>query len=217
MKKIVAVNASPRKGWNTDALVREAARGAQTAGAQIQIYDLYRLGRYSGCVSCFGCKLPEHRGICALKDGLSPVLDEIQDADGLILGSPNYLGNVTAGFRALYERLVFQTLTYQKERMSYSDTRIPVLFIMTSNASEEYYPQIGYDKMMDDYRNTLNRMVGPTKLLVCGNTLQVTDYEKYDWTMFDPEEKKAHHEATFPSYMQMAHDLGVEMVGGQWR
>ena len=32
-KKIVVVNAGPRKGWNTDTLISEAARGAQSAGA----------------------------------------------------------------------------------------------------------------------------------------------------------------------------------------
>ena len=32
MKKIVAINASPRKGWNTDMIVMEAAKGAERAG-----------------------------------------------------------------------------------------------------------------------------------------------------------------------------------------
>ena len=33
MKKIVAVNGSPRSAWNTAALVREAAKGAESEGA----------------------------------------------------------------------------------------------------------------------------------------------------------------------------------------
>ena len=45
-KKIVAVNASPRKGWNTDTLVTEAAKGAEAAGAEIIKFDLYRLGKF---------------------------------------------------------------------------------------------------------------------------------------------------------------------------
>jgi multimeric flavodoxin WrbA len=43
--KIIAINASPRNGWNTDILIREAARGAQSCGAQAEIIDLYKLGR----------------------------------------------------------------------------------------------------------------------------------------------------------------------------
>ena len=63
MKKIIAVNASPRKGWNTDTLVSEAARGAQEAGAVVEKFDLYRLEKFTGCISCFGsgraeCILP---------------------------------------------------------------------------------------------------------------------------------------------------------------
>ena len=45
--KIVAVNASPRKGWNTDTLITEASKGAEAAGAEVQRFDLFRLERYT--------------------------------------------------------------------------------------------------------------------------------------------------------------------------
>ena len=45
-KKIIAVNAGPRKGWNTDTLIAEAAKGAESAGAVVEKYDLFRLERY---------------------------------------------------------------------------------------------------------------------------------------------------------------------------
>ena len=80
------------------------------------------------------------------------MLETIRNADGLIIGSPNYLGDVTAGFRALFERLVFQSLTYKTEVRSYNQRKIPVLMIMTSNASEELYAQIGYDQMLQRYQ-----------------------------------------------------------------
>ncbi|MBE6471700.1 MAG: flavodoxin family protein, partial [Coriobacteriaceae bacterium] len=38
-KTIVAVNAGPRKGWNTDTLIMEAVAGAQEAGATVQKFD----------------------------------------------------------------------------------------------------------------------------------------------------------------------------------
>ena len=43
MKSIIAINGSPRSGWNTDILVREAAAGAASAGAEVEVIDLYRL------------------------------------------------------------------------------------------------------------------------------------------------------------------------------
>ena len=210
--KIVAINASPRLAWNTSNLVREAAKGAEAEGAEVQIFDLYKLEKFTGCISCFGCKLPEHQGICICKDGLTPVLDAIHNADGLIIGTPNYLGDVSAAFRSLYERLIFQSLTYKMEPRSYNTHMIPVLFLMTSNCSEDFYSQIGYDKMLENYKNTLSRMVGPTEIMVCGDTLQVKDYSKYNWTMFNPEAKKARHEEVFPKDLEKAYALGAEMA-----
>lgn len=212
MKHIVAVNASPRMDWNTGTLVREAARGAESEGAKVKIFDLYKLEKFTGCISCFGCKMPANKGRCVYQDGLSQVLEEIRRADGLIVGTPNYLGDVSAGFHALYERLIFQYVTYKKEPASYSDRRIPVLFIMTSNVSEEFYTPEGYGKIVAGHQNSLDNYIGPTKSMIYGNTLQVDDYERYDWTIFDPEAKKARHETVFPKKKQEAFQLGAEMI-----
>ena len=88
MKKIVAINGSPRAMWNTGTLVREAAKGAESEGAEVKVIDLYQLEKFTGCISCFGCKLPEYQGVCIYQDGLAPVLEEIRQADGLIIGTP---------------------------------------------------------------------------------------------------------------------------------
>lgn len=174
-KKIVAVNAGPRRGWNTDTLIMEAAKGAESAGAAIQKFDLFRLDRYTGCISCFGCKKERFKGHCISRDGLTQVLDAIREADGLIIGSPNYLSELSASFRALYERLIFQYLTYNLETPSCNDHPIPVLLIMTSNAPDETY-----QKMLKRYQISLNRFVGPTEVFVCGDTRQLKDYSKTD-------------------------------------
>lgn len=216
MKKIVVINASPRINWNTSQLVMEAANGAKSEGAEIKLYDLYRLEKFTGCISCFGCKLPEFQGKCICKDGLSSVLEDIRNADGLIIGTPNYLGDVSAGFRALYERLIFQSLTYKKEIKNYNERQIPILFIMTSNCSEDYYSQIGYDKMLENYQNTLSTFVGKTMTFICGDTLQVNNYDKYQWTIFNPEAKKERHVKVFPEEMKKVHELGVKMVREPW-
>ena len=208
-KKIVAVNASPRKGWNTDTLVTEAAKGAEAAGAEIIKFDLYRLGKFTGCISCFGCKKEKFKGHCICRDGLTPVLDAIREADGLILGSPNYLSEMNAAFRALYERLVFQNLTYNKENYCCNQNMIPVLLIMTSNAPDTYYTGL-----MENYKQTLTRLVGPTEVLVSGDTLQLEDYSKLDWpwTIFDPEAKKLRRETVFPEECKKAFAMGAALV-----
>ena len=209
-KKIIAVNAGPRMGWNTETLITQAAKGAEAAGAQVQRFDLFRLEKYTGCISCFGCKKERFKGHCICRDGLTPVLDAIQEADGLIIGSPNYLGEMTASFRALYERLIFQNLTYNVETPCCNDRMIPVLLIMTSNAPDTYYAQL-----LENYRQTLSRFVGPARVLVSGNTLQLKDYGKTDWewTLFDPEDKRIRHETVFPQECKKAFEMGKELAG----
>ena len=209
MSKVVVVNASPRKGWNTDTLLTEAGKGAASAGAEIIRFDLFRLEKYTGCISCFGCKKEKFKGHCVCRDSLTPVLDAIRGADGLILGSPNYLSEMTASFRALYERLIFQNLTYNAEQPCCNARPIPVLLIMTSNA-----PDTMYLNLLQGYQQALNRFVGPTKVFVSGNTLQLKYYSKTDWpwSFFDPEEKIRRHETVFPEEMKKAFELGTELL-----
>ena len=208
-KTIAAVNAGPRKGWNTDTLIAEASKGAEAAGASLVRFDLFRLEKYTGCISCFGCKREKNKGHCICRDGLTPVLDAIRESDGLIIGSPNYLSEMTASFRALYERLIFQNLTYNLETPCCTQRRIPVLLIMTSNA-----PDTGYSGLIANYQQVLNRFVGPTEILVSGNTLQLRDYSKTDWpwSMFDPQEKQQRHDSVFPQECRRAYELGGALV-----
>ena len=214
MPKIIAVNGSPRSGWNTGTLVRDAAEGAREAGAEIEVIDLYKLGKYSGCISCFGCKREKNLGRCVCRDELLPVLDKIREADGLILGTPVYLGEATAGFRALYERLVFQYISYKKEPRSYAERKIPVTLIFTGNAPEAFFNGPVYGKLVENYKNTLSGFIGPTRVLISADTLQVDDYSPFGWTMFDPEAKKRRREEVFPGERAEARHLGEEMVKG---
>ena len=208
-KNVVAINASPRKGWNTDTLVCEAAKGAESVGATVQKFDLFKLEKYTGCISCFGCKKEKFKGRCICRDGLTPVLDAIREADGLIIGSPNYLSEMTASFRALYERLIFQNLTYNAETPCCNDRFVPVLLIMTSNAPDTMFAQL-----LAGYQQTFSRFVGPCETFVSGNTLQLKDYGKTDWpwTLFDPEAKQRRHETVFPQERIRAFEMGAALV-----
>lgn len=115
---------------------------------------------------------------------------------------------MTASFRALYERLVFQNLTYNRQTPCCNDHPIPVLLIMTSNA-----PDSAYLNLLRGYQQTLSRFVGPTEFLVSGDTLQLNDYTKTDWewSLFDQEAKKRRHETVFPMECRRAYDTGAAL------
>ncbi len=53
-------------------------------------------------------------------------------------------------------------------------------------------------------------------MLLCEGT-EENDYGKYDWTMFDPEAKKARHDEVFPKELEKAFALGAEMVKEPWK
>ena len=208
-KKIVAINCGPRIGFNTDTILKNAIKGAEDNGAEVQRFDLYRLERFTGCISCFGCKREAFKGHCVCRDGLSQVLSAINEADGLIIASPNYLSDLTAQFRALYERLIFPNLTYNRETPCCNDRMIPVLLMMTSNA-----PDGMYQRLLDSYKATLSNFVGPTEVFVSGDTLQLKDYDATDWkwSIFDPEAKKLRHETVFPEECKKAYKAGAALL-----
>ena len=119
---------------------------------------------------------------------------------------------MTASFRALYERLIFQSLTYNKENPCCNQKDVPVLLIMTSNA-----PDTAYVDMMKNYQQTLSRFVGPTEIFISGDTLQLDDYSKTDWewSIFDPQAKKERHDTVFTEERRMVFDLGAALVTGE--
>ena len=193
-------------------LILSAAAGAASNEAEIVKFDLSNLEPYTGCISCFGCKQKGHEGECICRDGLAPVLKELRTADGLIIGSPIYLNHLSAGFHALFERLAFQNITYCPEDMLYQCPRLKVLLIVTSNMEAEGYGLRGYDKILDEYKRGLESFVGPSELFISGDTLQVPDYSKYHWTMFDPEAKERRHETVFPKELEQAFRIGADLL-----
>ena len=135
--KVIAINGSPRKNWNTATLLQKALDGAASQGAETEIFHLYELN-YKGCVSCFACKTkngPSY-GMCAVKDDLTPILKKVEIVDAIIFGSPIYYGSVTGEMRSFMERLLFPYSTYTDPPGTLFPRKIRTGFIYTLNASE---------------------------------------------------------------------------------
>lgn len=212
--KIIGVNGSPRKGWNTHLLVAEALEGAASEGAETELIHLYDL-RFRGCVSCFVCKQKENPGHCAFADELLPVLGAISRCDGLILGSPLYIGDVTSSMRAFIERLTFQYITYRKEGGTFCKRGIPVLSIYTMNVTDEGMRQNGYEEKFAFYEGRYNTLLGgPAQTMVVTETLQTDDYDKYEMSMFDAATRKKRRDEVFPQDLQKAFQIGAKLVHG---
>ncbi|HWT66500.1 MAG TPA: flavodoxin family protein [Terracidiphilus sp.] len=106
-KKIVGIVGSYRKGGAIDAAVEAVLAGARERGAATHIIYL-REQHIEFCQNCRACTQEpgEARGLCPQHDDLEAILQEIDAADGVVLGSPVNYGNTTALFRRFLERLL---------------------------------------------------------------------------------------------------------------
>ncbi len=209
--KAIAINGSPRKGWNTDLLLREALRGAADAGAETELIQLSEL-TFSGCRSCFACKRAgAETGRCMWKDDLQPVLDKLLAADAVFMGSPIYLGNVSGMMYCLMERLVFSLLSYDDYSKRLFRGRVNSCFFFTMNASKEY-ADTAYRGMMQQYADAMKRLGGCSEYYAACDTLQFEDYSKFAAGTFSAEHKRKVHEEQFPKDLQAAYDIGLKLA-----
>lgn len=109
-RKIVAIVGSYRKGGTIDTAVQAILEGAREKGAQTS--TIYLTDQHiEFCHNCRRCTQAPglQRGQCVQEDDLQGILDEIEKADAIVLGSPVNDWNVTAIFRRFMERLLGAT------------------------------------------------------------------------------------------------------------
>lgn len=212
--KVMAFNGSPRKkGWNTATLLKNALEGVSSAGAETELVHLYDL-KFSGCISCFGCKKKDRKkdGVCVLKDDLTEVLDRVKTADALIIGTPVYWHAESAATRAFLERLFFPYYKYSKDFKSLFPRRIKTGLIYTMNVTEEMATNAGYDKHFAMTKWAMETTFGECELMLCTDTLQYDDYDRYDSAAFDGAVKLKRHREVFPQDCKRAFEMGVRLV-----
>ena len=98
--KILGISGSPRKNGNTSNLVKEALKAAEKEGFETEFISLSGL-ELNPCIACDMCKKDEG---CIIVDDMEEILEKIEDADGIIIGSPVYFGGVSAQTKMLIDR-----------------------------------------------------------------------------------------------------------------
>ena len=209
MKTIIIIDGGPRKTFNTASMLKKFAEGATSVSDQIDVKTIRLYGLdYKGCMSCMACKVKgKATNVCKFKDGLTPVLEEIAQADGLVLGSPNYFGEVTGQMRAFLERLAFPWLSYNDYSLT-APKRMPVLLIETQNGTETQNNCNGYGSM--EY--CIAQALGQPEKLTAYNTYQVKNYANYELAGFSEEAKRKYREEHWEDDLQKAFDAGKRMA-----
>lgn len=213
MKKLIAINGSPRKNWNTAELLKHAMKGAEEAGAETELINLYSLN-FKGCTSCFACKLKSRpHGSCAMKDDLSPVLEKVKAADAVVFGSPIYFMNLSAGMIAFIERLFFSNYIYSDEIPTVFPKKLPSAFIYTMNMTERHFEFFNMKERLGMYETFTTRILRVVpKVLRAYDTVQFKDYSRYESSIFNPEEKFAYREKHFADDCAAAYEIGRDLI-----
>lgn len=208
--KFFAVNGSPRKNCNTAQLLDKSLEGVMDVfpDAEVKRVDLYDFP-FHGCKSCFACKRINgaHYGKCVQKDDLKPILEELVHADGIILGSPIYLSDVTGNMRCFLERFIFPFVAYSKTEVV-EHKRMPLAYIYTMNAPEEVSYQIGYHDLHDHFEMGLSGVFTKVEHLYVYDTYQFKNYSRYVSDMFDESKKRHVRQTQFPKDLENAFELG---------
>ena len=211
MKKIIIIDGGPRKTFNTASMLKKIAEGAASVSEEIEVKTvrLYDLD-YKGCMSCLACKVKgKETNVCKFRDALTPVLEEISQADALVMGSPIYFSEITAQLRAFIERLVFPRLSY-KDYSFNVPKRIPVILTYTMNANAEQAKSIY--KIMRLTEGMLIMSMGEVEHVDAYNTYQVKNYDRYELSGFNELEKREYRDQNWENDLQRAYDAGKHMA-----
>ena len=209
MKKIMIIDGGPRKNFNTASMLQKIAEGAGSVSSEIEVKTVRLYGLdYKGCMSCMACKIKgKASNVCKFKDALTPILEEIAEADGLVLGSPIYFGDVTGQMRTFLERLAFPWLSYNDYSMT-APKRMPVILVETMNGTPERNNSQGYGSM--EY--CISTALGEPERLIAYNTYQVKNYDRFELASFSEAAKRQYRDEHWEQDLQKAFEAGLRMA-----
>lgn len=119
MKKVVILNASPRKDGNISQMLNIIGDELFKNGTEVNIVDVCKL-EFRPCIGCMKCRSTHD---CVMpEDDAKRILRLVQESDALLVGSPCYWGNMTGQLKMLFDRWVYGMMDHSER-----DYPIPLL------------------------------------------------------------------------------------------
>ena len=100
--KVIAINGSPRPKGNTSIMLARVCGVLNQAGIETETIQLGG-NLVRGCLACYQCFEKKNQR-CITTDKVSECLEKMIQADGILLGSPTYVANMTTEMKALIDR-----------------------------------------------------------------------------------------------------------------
>ena len=101
--KVVAFNGSARRGGNTAILLRHVLGELAQEGIGTELVELAG-AKIHGCLACRKCSVKKDRRCSQTDDMGNLCIDKMAAADGILLGSPTYVTDVSPEIKALIDR-----------------------------------------------------------------------------------------------------------------
>lgn len=139
--KVLGIDGSPRKDGNTEKLVKQILTGVEKAGAESEYLKLadYKIDYCLGCGAC------RPAGKCVLDDAMHSVIESIQQADVIVLGSPIYAWQVSGNVKVFMDRLC-QLLTPNYESRLNGPKKIAFAYTQGNPDGELFKPYMEYQE-----------------------------------------------------------------------
>jgi multimeric flavodoxin WrbA len=100
--KLLGINCSPRKGGNTEILIKEVFKSLEENGIKT---ELFQLGgkKLNGCIACMKCRKAGDGRCHQENEVINQCIKKMVKADAIIIGSPVYYADLTAQAKALID------------------------------------------------------------------------------------------------------------------
>jgi multimeric flavodoxin WrbA len=102
--KVIAINGSPRKKGNTYLSLNKVMDELKAEGIETELLQLGG-ANVRGCIACYKCMEKKDRLCHGPKDEMNEFITKIDQADGVLIGSPTYFASVSTEVKALIDRL----------------------------------------------------------------------------------------------------------------
>ena len=104
--KVLLINGSPRKKGNTFLALSEVAKTLEQQGIETEIVQIGTKAVRS-CIACGQCAVKQ-LGRCVFDDDIcNRVVEKLDTADALVVGSPTYYGQPNGAVLSLIQRMFF--------------------------------------------------------------------------------------------------------------
>ena len=101
--KVVAFNGSARKGGNTAILLGYVLKELEKEGIETELIEMSGVTIH-GCLACRKCSTKKDRRCSQTGDMGNAYIEKMEQADGILLGSPTYVADVSPEIKALIDR-----------------------------------------------------------------------------------------------------------------